>query len=130
VSVETGGILIIRRGTVLKFSQNSGLFVSGALEAQSASDHPVYFTAWRDDAVGGDANHDGQASAPAAGWWRGVQVNGRRVGAIGVVRCSLSRGRRTQPPDSWALTSNLKLRARQEPGGAWTARIGGRAEAR
>jgi hypothetical protein len=34
------------------------------------------------DTVGGDANHDGNSTAPTPGWWRGIQVRNNGSGTI------------------------------------------------
>lgn len=74
VTVESGGALVVRSGSVVKFAQNCGLFINGRFLAQGTAALPTYFTDWRDDAAGGDANRDAGESAPQPGWWRGVLV--------------------------------------------------------
>lgn len=73
-TVAAGGSLTAAPGTVVKFSQFAGLWVSGTLEASGTAAQPVFFTEARDDAAGGDLNRDGNASAPGAAYWRGVLV--------------------------------------------------------
>ena len=34
------------------------------------------FTSLNDDSAGGDTNSDGDASVPAAGYWRGIVASG------------------------------------------------------
>ncbi|MBN2452050.1 MAG: hypothetical protein JXR77_16810 [Lentisphaeria bacterium] len=68
--------LTIEPGTVVKFAQNKGLYVDGALAVRGTAGAPVVLTDWRDDRIGGDANHDGDAGAPAPDWWYGVVIRG------------------------------------------------------
>ncbi len=75
VTISPGALLEIERGTVLKFRQGNRLMVNGLLEAVGSEDEPIYFTDWRDDSVGGDANRDGTETLPEAGWWRSINVS-------------------------------------------------------
>ncbi len=86
LTVLNGGRLLVRPGVVVKMRQNCGVFVDGVLEVAGTAAEPVYVTDWRDDAVGGDANRDAGASAPAPGWWRGLFV---REGSATLNHCTV-----------------------------------------
>ena len=76
ITVAAGAVLHVLPGTVVKAAQNRALFVNGTLEARGEAAKPIAFTDWRDDAVGGDANGDGDETEPAPGWWCGIYVPG------------------------------------------------------
>jgi YD repeat-containing protein len=88
VTVGAGATLTIRPGTVVKFRQQTALWVYGTLDAQGTAAAPVHFTDWRDDTVGGDANHDGDITLPAPGWWKGVLLRG--AGSAALEHCHLA----------------------------------------
>ena len=75
LTVANGATLTVAPGTVVKPAYAAGLFVKGAISALGTVGSPVYFTDERDDTVGGDANNDGDASAPGPGRWRGIQLS-------------------------------------------------------
>lgn len=63
--------LTLEPGVILKF-QGGILTVVGTLDAQGTSSQPVVFTAYADDAFGGDTNDDG-ASSGSPGAWNGLR---------------------------------------------------------
>lgn len=82
INVATNGTLIVRPGTVVKFSQSKGLVVRGTIQVEGTAAQPVFLTEWRDDAAGGDANRDGNQSEPAPGFWRGLYIEPEGSGTL------------------------------------------------
>lgn len=73
-TIATNGWLTVAPGTVLKFGQYQYLNVNGGLDAMGTPSAPIYFTDYRDDAVGGDT--DRVVASPAPGWWSGLSCYG------------------------------------------------------
>ncbi|MDI9367610.1 MAG: right-handed parallel beta-helix repeat-containing protein, partial [Thermotogota bacterium] len=74
IVVAAGASLKVMPGTVIKLRQNNRIIVYGHLEAVGQESAPIYFTDFRNDLVGGDANRDGEATVPASGWWRSISL--------------------------------------------------------
>lgn len=84
--VDSGGQLALGTAgnrVIVKFFPNGRIDVNGAIVPHAQ------LTSIRDDALGGDTNADGTASAPAPADWEGIRVN--RTGAI-FDSCSFTYG--------------------------------------
>lgn len=76
VVIASGVTLTIDPGAIVKFNSTASYFtVSGTLNAGGSSVYPIYFTSYKDDAVGGDTNGNGSSDSPAAGDWKHMEVS-------------------------------------------------------
>lgn len=72
-AIYTGGRLQLSDENILKFMYNGLAVYEGKLIAQASSGKQIYFTSFRDDNLGGDANGDGTATAPEMRNWSGIE---------------------------------------------------------
>ena len=75
VTVNAGITLTIEAGTIVKFNNNTGLSVNGALVASGTSTNMIIFTSDDDDSAGGDTNANG-LSFGAPGQWDQIRFSG------------------------------------------------------
>ncbi len=87
ITVAEGASLEISPGSVVKFGQNTGLWIRGHLEASGNEYEQIYFTDLRDQMVGGDSSGDDSAP-PSPGWWRSLNV--QHAGSAVIEWCVIS----------------------------------------
>lgn len=74
INSNTGGDLTILEGTQIKFKSSRGPYCSrGPFKVLGTAEHPVVFTSFHDDSVGGDT--DKSPTAPMPGDYNGFTAN-------------------------------------------------------
>jgi parallel beta-helix repeat protein len=73
LTIRDSYTLTVRPGVIVKFDDNSGITVYGALNSQGTATQRIVYTSYRDDAYGGDLNLDGYGSGPYNGIWSGIR---------------------------------------------------------
>ena len=83
LNVKTGGDLRIAAGSTVKFtSYYARINVQGRFQSMGERNHPVFYTSYLDDALGGDTNDDGDATSPAPGNWGGIHYQPGSTGGM------------------------------------------------
>jgi len=80
VTVGDGATLNLEPGAILKFDTDRSMTVTGTLVASGAVGDSIVFTAYADDAHGGDTNGD-EESAGAPGDWRHIHFSSPDAGS-------------------------------------------------
>ncbi len=76
-----GATVTIQPGVIIKGTGSAGIRIQRAFiaEGRTQPESLIVFTSYRDDFYGGDTNNDGTATAPAAGNWGSVWVDGTAI---------------------------------------------------
>lgn len=78
-TVNTGVVLTIEPGTIIKFYSNAMLTVDGTINAVGNVYNKIIFTSFLDDEYGGDTNGDGNATTPAPNNWLSLYFTANSV---------------------------------------------------
>src|SRR3989344_8672308 len=74
VTVDSGVVLTIEPGAIVKFNSGASMAVFGSVIADGTSGSEIYLTSIRDDSIGGDTNGDGANTVPTIGDWAEIWV--------------------------------------------------------
>lgn len=69
LTINSGAVLTISAGVVMKYLWYNRMTVNGALVVNGTSANKVIFTTIADDSAGGDSNNNGNATAPSISWY-------------------------------------------------------------
>ncbi|HMD14585.1 MAG TPA: hypothetical protein VKI62_08175, partial [Bacteroidota bacterium] len=87
LTIASNAVFTISPGVVIKFLQYySTIDVFGALVAQGLPTNKIIFTSFPDDSNGGDTNNDGNATAPAAGNWEGIDFQASSADSLNLMK--------------------------------------------
>ncbi len=85
-TIYTGGRLELSDDNILKFNYSGINVYQGKLIANASAGKRIYFTSFKDDNLGGDANGDGNATAPAQNNWSGIDFPDASIDSANVLR--------------------------------------------
>ena len=81
LTVGLGSTVTMQPGVIVKMTGSGTIFVQRAFlaEGRTLPDSNIVFTSYRDDFYGGDTNNDGATTAPIAGEWEYVTIDGTAI---------------------------------------------------
>ncbi|HTY11184.1 MAG TPA: right-handed parallel beta-helix repeat-containing protein [Bacteroidota bacterium] len=89
--INSGAVVTVCAGNVLKFGNGAHLNVNGGFSAVGSINHPISFTSYKDDNLDGDTNGDGTTTAPSVNDWGGVVFEDQSVDSLCVMKyCAAS----------------------------------------
>lgn len=85
-TIYTGGRLELSDDNILKFNYSGINVYQGKLIANASVGKRIYFTSFKDDNLGGDANGDGNATAPSQNNWSGIDFPDATIDSACILR--------------------------------------------
>jgi parallel beta-helix repeat protein len=85
-TIYAPGRLQINDDNILKFNYSGINVNSGKLVANASVGKQIYFTSYKDDNLGGDANGDQNATAPSANNWTGIDFPANTIDSACILR--------------------------------------------
>jgi hypothetical protein len=79
--------------------------VYGSLISNGTAEHPVTFTAYADDSVGGDTNGDASSTLPVAGSWQAIVFAPASTGNFSYTNIRYGGAQRNGIPSTWTMVS-------------------------